>query len=97
MFFILKQEIVATDAAERIANYNAQGLELYELLRDLKTRADDAVDTIIALSRYINLMETTFLWILILFYKSSLSPPNFIIIIFKLSSILSNCIVNCKQ
>ncbi|CAH0717281.1 unnamed protein product, partial [Brenthis ino] len=48
---IEKNEIVATDAVERIANYNTQGLELYEVLRDLKTRADDAVDTIIALSR----------------------------------------------
>ncbi|KAG6453818.1 hypothetical protein O3G_MSEX008339 [Manduca sexta] len=36
---------------ERIAQYNAQGLELCEILRELKTSADSTVDTITQLSK----------------------------------------------
>ncbi|XP_021199652.3 trichohyalin isoform X3 [Helicoverpa armigera] len=39
------------ESLERIARYNAQGLELCESLRDLKSRADEAVDTVTQLSK----------------------------------------------
>uniref|UniRef100_A0A2A4JH61 Trichohyalin-like n=1 Tax=Heliothis virescens TaxID=7102 RepID=A0A2A4JH61_HELVI len=39
------------ESLERIARYNAQGLELCETLRDLKSRADEAVDTVTQLSK----------------------------------------------
>ncbi|XP_035431480.2 ribosome-binding protein 1 isoform X3 [Spodoptera frugiperda] len=39
------------EVLQRIARYNAQGLELCESLRDLKSRADDAVNTVTNLSK----------------------------------------------
>ncbi|XP_022829661.1 myosin heavy chain, striated muscle-like isoform X2 [Spodoptera litura] len=39
------------EVLQRIARYNAQGLELCESLRDLKSRADDAVNTVSNLSK----------------------------------------------
>lgn len=45
------QESGGGESLERIARYNAQGLELCESLRELKSRADDAVDTVTQLSK----------------------------------------------
>ncbi|KAJ8724930.1 hypothetical protein PYW07_015888 [Mythimna separata] len=39
------------ESLERIARYNAQGLQLCETLRELKTRADDAVETVTQFSK----------------------------------------------
>ncbi|KAH9640629.1 hypothetical protein HF086_000573 [Spodoptera exigua] len=39
------------EVLQRIARYNAQGLELCESLRDMKSRADDAVNTVTNLSK----------------------------------------------
>lgn len=36
---------------QRVARYNARGLELCEALRELKTRSDDSVDAIANFSK----------------------------------------------
>ncbi|XP_075972771.1 uncharacterized protein LOC142974369 isoform X2 [Anticarsia gemmatalis] len=48
---IEKNENGSGECLERIARYNAQGLELCESLRELKSRADIAVDTISQVSK----------------------------------------------
>ncbi|XP_026746875.1 trichohyalin-like isoform X3 [Trichoplusia ni] len=48
---IERSESGSGESLERIARYNAQGLELCESLRELKTRADEAVDTVTQLSK----------------------------------------------
>ncbi|XP_053599581.1 golgin subfamily A member 4-like isoform X2 [Plodia interpunctella] len=46
-----KNEIGSGEGFERIAQYNAQGLELCEALREYKSRADSALDTLTQLSK----------------------------------------------
>lgn len=45
------QETGSGESLERIARYNAQGLELCESLQELKTRADEAVETVTKFSK----------------------------------------------
>ncbi|XP_045489192.1 myosin heavy chain, clone 203-like isoform X3 [Pieris rapae] len=49
--YIEKEEEPDSDALDRIDAYNKRGLEMCEALRDLKSRADDAVETITLLSK----------------------------------------------
>ncbi|XP_038213298.1 cingulin-like [Zerene cesonia] len=49
--YLEKEEDVDNIALDRIALYNNQGLQMCEALRDLKSRADEAVDTITVLSK----------------------------------------------
>ncbi|XP_045526779.1 ribosome-binding protein 1-like isoform X2 [Pieris brassicae] len=49
--YIEKEEEPESDALDRIDAYNKRGLEMCEALRDLKARADDAVETITLLSK----------------------------------------------
>ncbi|XP_047523028.1 ribosome-binding protein 1-like isoform X2 [Pieris napi] len=49
--YIEKEEEPDSDAIDRIDAYNKRGLEMCEALRDLKARADDAVETITLLSK----------------------------------------------
>ncbi|XP_039745936.1 myosin heavy chain, muscle-like isoform X3 [Pararge aegeria] len=46
-----QQEFGCNDAVDRIAHYNKQGLELCEALREMKSRADDALDTVTLFSK----------------------------------------------
>ncbi|XP_031763483.2 uncharacterized protein LOC113523483 isoform X2 [Galleria mellonella] len=46
-----KNENGSGESIERIARYNAQGLELCEALRELKSCADDVVDTVTQISK----------------------------------------------
>ncbi|XP_034825647.1 uncharacterized protein [Maniola hyperantus] len=48
---IENHEFGGDEAVARIAHYNAQGLELCEGLREMKSRADDAVHTVTLLSK----------------------------------------------
>ncbi|XP_045459861.1 paramyosin-like [Melitaea cinxia] len=48
---IEKNEIVGNEAVDKIAQYNSQGLEMCEALRNLKTHADNAIDAITLLTK----------------------------------------------
>ncbi|XP_045763782.1 myosin-9-like isoform X2 [Maniola jurtina] len=48
---IENHEFEGNEAVKRIAQYNAQGLELCEALREMKSQADDAVDAVTLLSK----------------------------------------------
>ncbi|XP_047545631.1 myosin heavy chain, muscle-like isoform X2 [Vanessa atalanta] len=48
---IEKDDIVGNEALDKIAQYNSQGLELCESLRNLKTQADDALDIVTSLTK----------------------------------------------
>ncbi|XP_046978841.1 centriolin-like isoform X2 [Vanessa cardui] len=48
---IEKDDIVDNEALDKIAQYNSQGLELCESLRNLKTQADDALDIVTSLTK----------------------------------------------
>ncbi|CAG4940434.1 unnamed protein product [Colias eurytheme] len=49
--YLEKEQEVDNNALDRIALYNNQGLQMCEALRDLKSRADEAVNTITVLSK----------------------------------------------
>ncbi|XP_052738120.1 forkhead-associated domain-containing protein 1-like [Bicyclus anynana] len=57
--FIQNHEFVGTDAVERVARYNTQGLELCEALREMKSRADNVVDTAAEFSKKMCLERST--------------------------------------
>lgn len=50
-YYFREQDLGDNEAVERIDRYNAQGLELCEALREMKSRADDALDSATLLSK----------------------------------------------
>lgn len=52
LYFYLCQEILNEDVMDRISAYNNQGLHLCETLRELKSKADEAVNTVTLLLKY---------------------------------------------